>query len=52
MAKKKDKEAEEKLGPPRNWTVEQRREKFLKVRKDTKADFRILDKDFREELVP
>jgi len=52
MAKKKDKEAEDKLGPPRNWTVEQRREKFLKMRNSTKADFRILDKDFREELVP
>ena len=45
MAKKKEKEKEvdTKLGPPRNWSVEQRREKFLKMRKSTKADFRILD---------
>src|SRR5208282_2169848 len=59
MAKAKAKEkAPEKTkgklpeGNPRNWTSEQRREAFLLSRKDVKSDFRILDKDFKEPLVP
>jgi RecA/RadA recombinase len=39
-------------GPPRLWTPVQRREAFLLSRKDVKSDFRILDKDFKEPLVP
>jgi len=51
---KKAEKAREK-GPssdPRLWTPAQRREMFLEARKEVKDDYRILDKDFREELVP
>ncbi len=53
MAKKKKEEAKEsKSLHPREWSAEARREKFLKARKGVKADFRILEGDFKEKLVP
>ena len=53
MAKKKDeKDKKVSLGPARNWTAAQRRERFLRLRKGLGDDFRILTKDFQEELVP
>ena len=58
MAKAKAK-AKEKLvkgempkGHPRTWTPEERREAFMLSRKDVKSDFRILEGDFKETLVP
>jgi len=54
MAKAKEvaKGKEKGLGHPRTWTPEQRREAFLKARKEVKSDFRILDGDFKEVLTP
>ena len=50
-AKGKEK-PKEPAGPVRNWTSEQRRAAFLKARKEVKSDFRILESDFKETLVP
>jgi len=57
-AKAKEKEKEQKGrkpvlpdGDPRTWTAAQRREAFLFSRKAIKSDYRLLDKDFREELI-
>src|SRR5271157_6279357 len=36
----------------RNLTVEQRRELFLKARKQEKPDYQVLTKDYVDELVP
>ena len=55
MAKSKAKGKEkpkEASGPVRNWTSEQRRAAFLEARKKEKPDFRILESDFKEVLVP
>ncbi len=51
-AEEPKKKGEKGPGHPRTWTSEQRRDAFLKARKEDKADYRILKSDFRETLVP
>ena len=42
----------EKVGHPRTWTSEKRREAFLEARHKVPEDYRILDSNFKEELIP
>ena len=50
MAKASKKE--ELPANPRDWTPEQRREQFLKARKDEDTSYQVKTKEDREELVP
>ena len=56
-AKKGKEKAKENLpdmpkGHPRTWTPEQRRDALLLTRPKIKSDYRLIKKDFQEELVP
>jgi RecA/RadA recombinase len=49
---KKDKKKPAPDANPRNWTLEQRREAFIKARKEEGKSYQVKTKEDREELVP
>jgi len=48
----KKESTEEPKGSSRNWTVEQRREAFLKTRASFKGDYQLVESDFKEATIP